>query len=170
MNSFRDRLHFDSSRGEHRDGAIRYMMIRPDALMGLFARLPDHQRLTALQALAGSIQEFGGRSAQSYRALGATDAAAMLDTIAQTAPQLGWGVWTFRRDGASIRLDVVNSPFAAGAGASAHPVCHAIVGMLRAIGPQVMGGPVRAVETRCAAQVGGEPCHFSMAIERGLQT
>ncbi len=165
MTGFRDRLRFDPNRGEYRDGDIRYMMLRADALMGLFAELPEAQRLPAMMALGRSIRTFGGRSVAAYQAMGAVDAAAMLDTIASTAPQLGWGIWHFRREAGAILLHVRNSPFAAGAGQSPHPVCHAICGMLTAMGPVILGGAVRATETRCAARDGGEDCEFRIVRE-----
>jgi hypothetical protein len=52
-------------------GPHRYMMIRPDALMGLFVRLPEAERLAALEAFAASITENGGKSAASYAGAGA---------------------------------------------------------------------------------------------------
>lgn len=161
MPDFRDRLIFDAARGEYRDGDIRYLMLRPDALMGLFAELPEAARAPALAAFARSITRFGGRSAAAYQAAGAADAAALLATIAATAPQLGWGVWTLQRDGDGLALSVANSPFAAGAGAAAQPVCAPIVGMLRAVGAMVLGGDVAATETACAA-TGAGCCRFTV--------
>ena len=160
MTSFRERLVFDPASGEYRDGAIRYMMIRNDALMGLFAELSPEQRLGALAALERSIRNHGGQSAATYQAMGATDAAGMMQTIAETAPQLGWGVWRFHAALRAVMLEVENSPFAAAAGGSAHPVCHAITGMLTAIGPMLLGGRAVAVEQRCAARDGGVLCQF----------
>jgi hypothetical protein len=160
MPAFRDRLTFDAARGEYRDGTLRYLMMRPDALMGLFAELPPPTRAEALAALARSVARFGGRSAQSYRAAGAATPAALLDTIAATAPQLGWGVWTLRLDGDVLHLTVENSPFAAGFGASADPVCAEIAGMLRAVGELVLGGGVSGAETACAA-TGASCCRFT---------
>ena len=156
MPAFRDRLVFDAARGEYRDGDIRYLMLRPDALMGLFAELPEAARADALAALARSVARFGGRSAQAYRAAGAATGAALLETIAATAPQLGWGVWDLRQEDDALELVVQNSPFAAGAGQATQPVCAAIGGMLRAVAEIVLEGDVAAAETACAAA--GAPC------------
>src|SRR5690242_19593911 len=92
---FLDRLKFDPETGSLHDGEIRYMMIRGDTLMGLFARLPEPARQQALAALTESTFEFGSKSAAKYRAAGAADPAALLNVIVETAPQLGWGSWTF---------------------------------------------------------------------------
>lgn len=159
---FRERLAFDAARGEWRDETRRYMMIRPEALMGMFRRLEEPARGEALAALAASIVEQGGDSARAYRAqvsrvLGADDAQALLDTVAATAPELGWGVWNFSREGQALTLRVRNSPFAAGFGPSESPVCAPIVGMMTAVASLVHGAPWQAVEVSCAATRAAEP-------------
>ena len=159
MTEFRDRLLFDAARGEYRDGDIRYMMIRPDALMGMIAELPGPVRPQALEAFARAIHRFGGRSARAYQESGASEADTLLRTIEATAPQLGWGRWTLTRTTEGLALRVENSPFAAGAGPSPHPVCAPIRGMLTAVGDMTLGG-VRVTETACAA-TGAACCRFT---------
>jgi FAD/FMN-containing dehydrogenase len=160
MASFRERLVFDPAKGEHRDGDIRYMFIRNDAFMGLFAELPVEHRLPALAALARSIRTFGGRSVAAYRDAGSATPDLMLETIAETAPQLGWGSWRFSHEGDEIVLEIANSPFAAGAEPSAHPVCHAVVGMLTALGPVLFHADAHVAEECCAATGAHALCRF----------
>jgi hypothetical protein len=162
VTKFRDRLIYDAEQGEYRDGDIRYMMIRPDALMGMIAELPEDMRPLVLEAFARSIHRFGGRSARFYQAAGAADAAALLDVIQQTAPQLGWGRWRLEHTTDGLVLTVQNSPFAAVAARSAYPVCAPIRGMLTAIGEIVLGEAVVAAETACAA-IGAACCRFSVS-------
>ncbi len=154
--NFRARLAYDHAAGEYRDGALRYMLIRPEALMGLIAELPEAARPAALEAFARALHRVGGGSARTYRAAGAATPEALLATIAATAPQLGWGRWEIARDGAGLTVAVRNSPFAAGAGPAAGPVCAPIRGMLRAVGEMALGTPVVTEETECAAA--GAPC------------
>jgi predicted hydrocarbon binding protein len=167
VTNFRDRLIYDAEHGEYRDGDIRYMMIRPDALMGMIAELPEDARPLALEAFARSIRNFGGRSARSYRATGAADVAALLGVIQQTAPQLGWGRWQLERTPDGLALTVENSPFAAGAGRSPYPVCAPIRGMLTAVGEMVLGEAVVVAETACAA-TGASCCRFSVSRAASL--
>jgi predicted hydrocarbon binding protein len=158
--AFRERLAWDLARGELRDGDVRYLLIRADTLMGLFRALPEPERGAALEALARSVVEHGRRSAQRYQAMGAAGARALLEVIERTAPQLGWGVWRFNEiSERTLALEVENSPFAAGHGPAATPVCHAIAGMLQAVGSLALGGEVRVEEERCAAQGHGR-CVF----------
>ena len=167
--SFRERLVFDAAAGEYRDGDIRYMMIRPDALMGILAELPEAMQGEFLAAFARSITRHGGRSAQAYRAAGDVAPGQLVATIAETAPQLGWGVWDLRHGDGALDLTVRNSPFVAGHGPAAGPVCHPIIGMLRAIGPMVLGCEVIVAETRCAA-MGHAACRFSVLPLAGGNT
>ena len=159
--TFRERLVFDADRGEYRDGDIRYMMIRPDALMGIFAELPDRRRAEALVAFARSIRRFGGRSARAYQDAGAPGPATLLRTIEETAPQLGWGQWRLVRTADGLMLTVANSPFAAGASHEAGAVCHPITGMMVAVGEMVLGCEVAVTETACAHD-GAACCRFSV--------
>ncbi len=157
---FADRLVRDAERGELRDGETRYLLLRPDSLMGLFRRLSASARDEALAALAAAVTEAGGRSVERYRATTPGGNAALLDVCAETAAQLGWGVWTFAQPTADeLRLDVANSPFAAGFGSSPVPVCAAIAGMAGAVAATILGQPAGAEETHCAA-AGAESCRF----------
>lgn len=157
--SFLDRLIHDTAAGEIRDGDIRYLMFRTDAVMGLFKRLPEAARREALAALADSIAEHGGRSAAAYRASGAAGLT-LLDVIVETAPQLGWGTWTFVERGPErLVLEVRNSPFVHGFGASPTPVCAPITGMLRAVSAMVLDAATTVEELTCAAQ-GHALCRF----------
>lgn len=158
--SFRDRLVWDSARGEIHDRDIPYLLIRPDSLMGIFRFLPEPERPAAFEAFARSIAHYGRGSAESYQALGADRADALLATIADTAPQLGWGLWTLARSGEDrLSLSVENSPFAAGYGDSDRPVCAPIRGMIEAVGGLVFGAGVTATESACAA-TGASHCTF----------
>lgn len=135
-------------------GKHRYILIRPDAFMGLFARLPSEERIAAFGAIAASVRENGAKSAASYAGMGMKQAEKLTQTIMETAPQLGWGEWKLSYDINGLDLSVHNSPFVAGFGLSDRPVCAPICGMLEAICIQIYGKSGSAVETRCASQFG----------------
>ena len=156
--TFKDRLAYDPAKGEWLDQSRRYLMMRPDALMGIFRGLSEPARAQALDALEASIHAQGGDSARAYLAMGGSGAA-LLTTIAETAPMLGWGRWTFTHSGRTLGLTVTNSPFAAGFGPSPTPVCHAIKGMVRAVSGLVIGAETVVEETQCTA-TGAHECRF----------
>jgi hypothetical protein len=66
MTSIVDRLVFDRARGEVRDQNRRYLLMRPDVLMGMLLRLSDPVRTEALTALAESTAINGKRSIVAY--------------------------------------------------------------------------------------------------------
>ncbi|MFC4923915.1 V4R domain-containing protein [Delftia deserti] len=144
------RLLFDLAAGQVLDGPRRYVLMRADVLMGAFDHFPQPAREQALQALGTSVTRFGADSVRAYLAQVGPDA--LLQAMVQGSASLGWGSWTFRRDGTGLWLEVRNSPFAAG---SRHrdggPVCHAIAGMLEAVAQTLEQAPMRVREVRCAA-------------------
>jgi predicted hydrocarbon binding protein len=163
--TFRDRLILDEEAGSWLDQTRRYMLIRPEALMGIFRGLPEAGRAQALAALEASIFEQGSDSARAYRAMGG-NGDALLETVAQAAPQLGWGRWNFERRGQTLHLRVRNSPFAAGFGPSTTPVCAAISGMMRAVATLVFERSAEARELQCAA-MGADECRFEAQAREG---
>ncbi|WP_158917207.1 4-vinyl reductase [Caulobacter sp. S45] len=158
---FRERLSWEAVPGEIRDGEIRYILVRPDALMAIFAGLDPPARDAALAAFQDSVATFGGQSAAKYAA---TAERPLIDVVAATAPQLGWGCWTVEPTSDGYRILVENSPFAAGFGAADRLVCTPIVGMLTAVGRIMGGGGAEVRETSCAAEAGGHTCRFEIGI------
>lgn len=167
--SLHQRLGLFPDLGEMRDGKIRYLMMRPDVLMGMFAALPAGIRAQALDALAASVALNGGKSVQVYRDSGAAEPGQMMRTIVATSAELGWGLWRFDvRSETLIEVSVDNSPFATAAGFSDMPACAAIRGMLTAIAALLMppdrpDAPPPAVgEVSCHAMTGSGPCRFTI--------
>lgn len=157
MAQLQQRLKWDQESGAILDADRRYVMLRADVLMGLFAGLPSDLRVQALTSLQASVRTHGGASARAYRAGGIADDAAFLRVMVESAADLGWGVWRFEPDeGGQQKLTVKNSPFAMAAAHSEQPVCHAITGMLEAVSALANGEPRSFRETRCASM--GAPC------------
>jgi uncharacterized protein len=161
----RDRLAWRDD-GSIRDADIRYLLIRPDSLMGAFRHLDRDARVAALDAFARSLTEHGAKSIMArMRRSGLTPEQLYDDLAASSGSELGWGVWVYRRPAPDrIEVDVANSPFAHGFGPADHPVCAPITGMLTAIGLLVLGRPVRVAEATCAAMAGAT-CRFVIAAE-----
>jgi predicted hydrocarbon binding protein len=160
----RDRLQWDGVRGRVHDGPRRYLMMRPDVLMGAAVALDAAARAALFEALADSTRRHGGHSLRVYAEQAAGDPAALLGATAGAAADLGWGRWTLQRDGDGLSLEVHDSPFAAGwreagGGDAAGPVCAPIRGMLAALAELLLGARARVAECRCAAVQPG-PCRF----------
>lgn len=155
------RMAWIRSCGAIMDDDRRYLMLRADVLMGIFHELPLEVRHAALEAFAASVKKYGGESARAYFDASEAQPERLLEAIVAYSPELGWGRWHIdARSDEAIEVIVENSPFAEGFGHSPDPVCHAIVGMLQAVGPMIFGRPVVVIETGCAAQADIDRCSF----------
>ena len=161
--SFRDRLSYDAEAGTYFDGDMRYIFIKPEAVMGIVLEMPAEQRPAVFEAMIRSVFTNGGKSAQSYKDAGAGASEALLAVIRETSGQLGWGDWDTVLTEDSLSVTVRNSPFAAGYGASDVPVCALIVGMLTAVSGMIFSAPTHVTETTCAA-TGAGVCQFEARI------
>lgn len=165
MSAIVQRLVFDVAAGEIRDGQRRYVLIRPDVLMGALHELDGATRQRVLEALAASTERNGGRSVHAYASI--DRGTALLDTICDTAAGLGWGRWHMSLGADRLDLTVHNSPFAHGHGKAARAVCAPIAGMLGSVAAMLFEGPVRVEETGCAAHVAGPVCRFVARAQSG---
>lgn len=158
----RDRLSWHD--GAVHDGPRRYLMMRPDVLMGALAALDDDDARAAwLSAWAESTRRHGGASLQAYAQQVRGDGDALIAATTAAAADLGWGAWTLRRERWGLALDVVNSPFVDGwrtaaASAAPQPVCAPLRGMLTALAGLLSPGGLQVEETHCAAMQAGPAC------------
>ena len=162
MPALHERLRFDTAHGQVLDESRRYVLLRADVLMGLFAELPPAARDEALRAFGRSVARHGADSVRAYAA--SAGRAALPALMEGAAASLGWGRWALdgsHAEGARPQwaLQVENSPFAAAASGATAPVCHAIAGMLETLAAALWNAPAEARETHCGA-VGGGPCRF----------
>jgi uncharacterized protein len=169
MGALRDRLTWDEGRGALADGPRRYLMMRPDVLMGAVAALDGSARVAWLQAWADSTARHGAASLKAYAEAVAFDADALMAATVQAAADLGWGAWQLARHGHELHLTVTGSPFvdgwhAACPEAASIAVCAPVRGMLQALaGYMLPGRPLAVVELDCAAthaRPGPAACRF----------
>ena len=155
----RERLRWTPPQGRIDDGPRRYLMMRPDVLMGALRGLPAEVRASALDAFARSVAAHGADSIRAYFRQVGEDPSALLRATVAAAADLGWGAWTFEPGRARLGLVVESSPFAEGWGAADAPVCAPVRGMLQAVAQVACGVEADAVELECAA-CGAPRCRF----------
>ena len=146
-----ERLVFDVAEGQVLDANRRYVLMRADVLMGMFAFLPEPAVREALAALARSVQTHGANSVSAYENTTGASSLQLFDVVAQGASSLGWGVWEFEPGADVCRLVVRNSPFAAARGTIHGPACAPIVGMMKAVCAHVWKRGCTAAEIECCA-------------------
>ena len=170
----RERLQYDAVHGALHDGPRRYLLLRPDSLMGALRSLDPATREVVLEAFAQSVLRHGGDSLRAYAAGAKGDSQALIAATVEAAADLGWGQWTVRQRGEALQVLVQHSPFAAGwlaadpqPGTQRNPqrdpaapvVCAPIRGMLAALAGALGWPAVRVEELSCAAQ-GHTDCRF----------
>jgi hypothetical protein len=149
--------------GEISRGGIRYLLMRPDVLMGVARELPPEVPPDVfLKALEKSAFVNGKHSFERYRDEGRFEGSDALESTCNIAASLGWGEWAVQEQPDGTRLVVVrNSPFAAGFGASTLTVCAPIVGILEAL-MLVFHGPAGQVEETACCSQGADVCRFRL--------
>ncbi len=154
-------IRLDLTTGTLSDGAIRYVMIRADGLMGAFGDPSAH---AGLAGLCESVYQHGRNSLIQYQREHGSDPATLMATVARVAVQLGWGVWEVTRPSqVEVKVIVRHSPFAEAGGRSEVPLCAPILGMVRALGELVLGTQVHTCEQLCVA-CGAVRCEFSAKV------
>ncbi|MEM8496678.1 MAG: V4R domain-containing protein [Pseudomonadota bacterium] len=152
----------DLAAGDVHCGAIRYVLMRPDVLMGLFSNLEPGDRQKALDSLETSAYQNGQASMREYQKQQFSGPKEMLDFFCESAARLGWGSFSyeFGASGAPT-FKVSNSPFSLGFGPSETPVCAPIAGILRAFIEVFFGGSPAIQEVSCSSQ-GNDYCQFEV--------
>jgi predicted hydrocarbon binding protein len=152
----------DLNAGRLTEDGIRYVMMRPDVLMGVAHGLSAQNAALFFKALENSAFLHSQASFSQYRAGQMSVTEDVLSGWFSIAARLGWGQWSSPQTSAlSHEVVVHDSPFAAGHGPSAVPVCAAIAGVLKAMMLVARSAVVEVREVACAAQ-GSPSCRFNV--------
>lgn len=137
-------------------GGARYLLIRPETLVGIQKAVEQ-----ALGERAAACILAGGR-AGGARAAASLDGSAeeRVRRLLRIGGEIGWGEFTLERLTATeLTVSVGRSPVAESYGPSAVPVCHLTRGVLESLASATFGRPATVVETACLA-VGAPVCRF----------
>ena len=137
-------------------GGSRYLLVRPETLVGLQKAVEG-----ALGERAAACIAAGGR-AGGARAAAALDGTAeeRVGRLLRMGGEIGWGEFALERLTATeLAVSVRRSPVAEAYGPSAAPVCHLIRGVLESLAATTFGRPSTVVETACIA-MGAPVCRF----------
>jgi len=142
--------------GVFRLGDARFILIRPETLVGVHKALARAHGDSAAESLAEGGRAGGARAVRGLR--GSVEERAT--ALAEMGSQLGWGAFTVESvTPTTFVISVENSPFPEAHGSSDTPVCHLIRGVLQALADDVFRRAVRIVESECAA-TGASRCVF----------
>jgi hypothetical protein len=155
--ALRERLAWDPALGRISDGPRRYLLMRPDVLMGAVAAMAPAHRDSFLSSWQMSTCQHGAHSLGAYAQMVQGDRDALMQATAEAAADLGWGRWSLALEDGALHLQVQDSPFVAGWVAASpgqlsdEPVCAPICGMLQALAEVVLQSAVEVQETHCQA-------------------
>lgn len=155
-------LRFDGEQGAITYRGVRYMLIRPETVMGVFRAMEEE--------FPGGAGEFffkggftGGRlSAQRFRDEFGLVGVQVVEFMMEMGTKIGWGRFQLEKydgEGMLIEVRVVGSPYAEAHGPSERPVCHLIRGVVAGVTQGIFGVPVTCREVACFA-TGAEACLF----------
>jgi predicted hydrocarbon binding protein len=142
--------------GVFRLGDARFILIRPETLVGVHKALARTHGASVAESLAEGGRTGGARAVRGLR--GSVEERAT--ALAEMGSQLGWGTFTVESvTPTTFVIAVENSPFPEAHGSADAPVCHLIRGVFQALADDVFRHAVRIVESECVA-TGSRRCVF----------
>jgi predicted hydrocarbon binding protein len=149
----------EAGRGRLLRGGARFLMIRPETLVGLQRALEAR-----LGAEADDVLVAGGRAGgHRATALLGGDTRARVEALLRMGAEIGWGHFVLERlTEHEFVVTVDDSPFVEAHGPAERPVCHLTRGVLLALAETLFGPPVAVRESACAA-TGARRCRFESA-------
>jgi len=161
-NQILDELVYEQSSGSLRFKGVRYLLIRPETLVGFQKALVQNCSEDADYNLFEGGFAGGSLSAQKYKDLHNFSDHEIIEFMMNMGNQIGWGNFSLVRYDPSVKqlcVAVKDSPFAEAYGQSSQSVCHLIRGVLAGMASVLFGGACSAEELECRAR-GDEDCRF----------
>lgn len=156
-------IEFDDKNGALSYKGVRYLILRPETIMGMFKALVAEIGWEK----AGDIFYRGGfeggrASSVKFREVFGLSPHEAAEYICGMGCKIGWGKFEleeFNLEAKKLRIAVKSSPFAEQWIEAGKPVCHFLRGVVGGLGSASFDTDAPAVETSCLA-AGGEDCRF----------
>ena len=161
-NPFLKELIYDQSAGSLRYKGVRYLLIRPETIVGIQKAIIDNCGHDAGEQLFEGGYAGGKLSAKKYSESHDLSDQEVIEFMLNMGNRIGWGNFNLDRcdpEAKSLSVTVTHSPFARAYGSSTHGVCHLIRGVLAGMAAALFGGDCKAAETECHAK-GDKACRF----------
>jgi predicted hydrocarbon binding protein len=163
-NSILDELTYDSASGALNYKDVRYMLIRPETVVGFQKAIEDTNRELAHDAFFKGGFTGGQLSVQKYRKLHQLDHHQIIAFMMEMGTEIGWGYFklqNFDFENKNLEIKVKQSAFAEAYGRSSSAVCHLINGVLSGLASVIFNTECTGSEVRCLAK-GDAHCLFSI--------
>ncbi len=155
QNSIIDQLISDQNSGTLTYKQVRYLLIRPETIVGFQKAIENHSRTAAHEALFQGGFRGGHLSAQKYKeSLNLSDSET-IGFMMRMGAEIGWGKFQLMEydfENRKLQIRVANSAFAEAYGESTEGVCHLIRGVLSGLATVLFARNCTASETECMAK------------------
>jgi predicted hydrocarbon binding protein len=164
-NSIIDQLVYDSASGRLTYKDIRYVIIRPETIVGFQKTIEQHSRKDARDALFQGGYQGGYLSAKRFKEMQNLSDRQTIRFMMAMGAEIGWGQFELiEHDFKKLKLNVrvENSAFAEAYGDATEGVCHLINGVLSGLATVLFGRNCMGAETKCLAK-GDKYCVFHIS-------
>jgi predicted hydrocarbon binding protein len=164
VNSILEELEYKSSSGVLRYKDVRYLLIRPETIVGFQKAIEETNAGLARDAFFQGGFNGGHLSAKKYREINDLNDTQLIDFMMKMGTEIGWGLFKLRSfDSRQNHLSIIveQSAFAGAYGQSSSGVCHLIRGVLSGMASILFNKKCVGSEVRCLAK-GDEHCHFEI--------
>jgi predicted hydrocarbon binding protein len=161
-NSILDELEYDPASGALCYKDVRYLLIRPETIVGFQKAIEKQSQTAAIDALFQGGYQGGYLSAKKYKEIQNLSDKETIDFMMAMGAEIGWGNFRldqYNCDKKKLQISVENSPFAAVYSDSTEGVCHLTRGVLCGLATILFSKSCTASEVECAAK-GDHHCVF----------
>ena len=167
-NPILDQLLYDPVSGALTYRDVRYLLIRPETIVGFQKTIEKHSRTGAQEALFQGGLRGGYLSAKKYKEKQNLSNSETIRVMMAMGAEIGWGNFQLIDcdfESQKLKVRVINSAFAEAYGDSSEGVCHLISGVLSGLATVLFGQNCAASETECLAK-GDAHCVFHVLESR----
>ena len=165
QNSIIDQLIYDSTSGALTYKEVRYLLIRPETIIGFQKAVEKHSHKAAREALFQGGYQGGYLSAKRYKEIQNLSDRETIQFMITMGAEIGWGNFQlieYDLENRKLNVRVRNSAFADAYGDSMEGVCHLIRGVLSGLATVLFAQDFTASETECLAK-GDRHCVFHVS-------
>jgi predicted hydrocarbon binding protein len=154
-------VEFDPGSGALHLGGVRYLLIRPETIIGFQKKVEEAiGREPAGRLFYRGGYEGGSRSARKLMEENGLGPGQTLEAMCAMGTQIGWGSFDLihcSESSQNFEVAVVSSPWAQAYSTSSSPVCHLVAGVFGGVASVIFDRRPAVVETACAA-AGSDRC------------
>ena len=165
VNSIINQLVYDSASGALTYRDVRYVVIRPETIIGFQKTIEKHSREGARDALFQGGYQGGYLSAKKFKETQNLSDTETIDFMMTMGAQIGWGHFDlidYDFKNRKLQIRVLNSAFAEAYGDATEGVCHLINGVLSGLATVLFGRNCMGSESKCLAK-GDRHCVFHIS-------